>query len=136
MLQCSAIILNPVYYMYNYIRTNNLIFNQLQVEIKVVTNNKSPERLNFPLSLFFSMLSNNYRSICSLHDDEAPAEYEYSSMILLTFDVDSYLISRNFGDCALEMPTPGVGPCYSPGTPPCGREMNIQNRRGLGIFYI
>ena len=84
------------------------------------------------------MLSNNYRSICSLHDDEAPAEYEYSSMILLTFDVDSYLISRNFGDCALEMPTPGMGPCYPPVTPPCGRdgggELNIQNHRGQGIF--
>ena len=37
----------------------------------------------------------------SIHVDEGstPAEYEYSSMILLTFDVDSYLISRNFGDC-------------------------------------
>ena len=39
----------------------------------------------------------------SIHDDEGstPAEYEYSSMILLTFDVDSYLISRNFGDCVV-----------------------------------
>ena len=85
------------------------------------------------------MLSNNYRSICSLHDDEAPAEYEYSSMILLTFDVDSYLISRNFGDCALEMPTPGVGPCYPPGDPTLwqgwGGGIEHSKPQGTGDFF-